>query len=173
MFAIIKTGGKQYKVTANEIIKVEKLAGASGDAIEFTDILMMGQGDSVKVGAPFVTSARVCGTIVDQIRDDKVIIFKKKRRHNYRRKNGHRQYLSVVRITDILGEGDLPKVKAALVTEAKQPKAADKKVLPKGETKNAKPEKAKIAKPIDEEVKPAKAKPTKAAAAKVKKSSEE
>ena len=67
MFAIIKTGGKQYKVTANEIIKVEKLAGASGDAIEFTDILMMGQGDSVKVGAPFVTSARVCGTIVDQI----------------------------------------------------------------------------------------------------------
>jgi large subunit ribosomal protein L21 len=173
MFAIIKTGGKQYKVTANEIIKVEKLAGASGDAIEFTDILMMGQGDSVKVGAPFVTSARVCGTIVDQIRDDKIIIFKKKRRHNYRRKNGHRQYLSVVRITDILGEGDSPKARTALVTEAKQPKAVDKKVLPKGDAKSAEPAKAKVAKPAVEETKPAKAKPTKAAGAKVKKSSEE
>ncbi|MBY0291696.1 MAG: 50S ribosomal protein L21 [Alphaproteobacteria bacterium] len=168
MFAIIKTGGKQYKVTANEIIKVEKLAGASGDAIEFTDILMMGQGDSVKVGAPFVTSARVCGTIVDQIRDDKVIIFKKKRRHNYRRKNGHRQYLSVVRITDILGEGDSPKEKATSFKETAPRETSEKKVLSKGE---AKPAKARVATAVVEEAKPAM--PPKAAAAKVKKSSEE
>ena len=113
MFAIIKTGGKQYKVTANDIIKVEKLAGASGDIIEFSDVLMMGRGDSVKVGAPLVANAKVCGTVLNQIRDDKVIIFKKKRRHNYRRKNGHRQYLTVVRITDILAEGESPRAKAS------------------------------------------------------------
>ncbi len=113
MFAIIKTGGKQYKVAANDIIKVEKLPGASGDIIEFTDVLMMGQGDSIKIGAPLVTHAKVCGTVLDQIRDDKIIIFKKKRRHNYRRKNGHRQYLTVVRITDVLAEGESPKAKAS------------------------------------------------------------
>ena len=96
MFAIIKTGGKQYKVAANDIIKVEKLPGASGDIIEFTDVLMMGRGDSIKVGAPLVTNAKVCGKVLDQIRDDKIIIFKKKRRHNYRRKNGHRQYLTIL-----------------------------------------------------------------------------
>jgi large subunit ribosomal protein L21 len=125
MFAIIKTGGKQYKVAANDLIRVEKLLAASGDTVEFTDVLMMGQEGSVKIGSPLVTNARVCGTVVDQIRDDKVIIFKKKRRHNYRRKNGHRQYLTVVRITDILGEGQSPKAKAAPVkAEAKPEKIA-------------------------------------------------
>lgn len=134
MFAIIKTGGKQYKVAANDIIKIEKLSGASGDTIEFSDVLMLGQGGSVKVGVPLVANAKVYGTVLDQIRDDKVIIFKKKRRHNYRRKNGHRQYLTVVRITDVLGEGTAPKVKAA------PPKAEDKttaveKTAPKNESK--------------------------------------
>jgi large subunit ribosomal protein L21 len=132
MFAIIKTGGKQYKVAANDVIKVEKLVGASGDTIEFSDVLMMGEGSSVKVGEPLVSNARVCGTVLDQIRDDKVIIFKKNRRHNYRRKNGHRQYLTVVRITDILAEGQSP-------AKAKAP-------APKAEAKTA-------------EVKPAKEKP--------------
>ena len=113
MFAIIKTGGKQYKVAANDVIMVEKLAGASGDLIEFPDVLMMGQGDSVKIGTPLVSHATVRGTVLDQIRDDKIIIFKKKRRHNYRRKNGHRQYLTVVRITDILSEGTAPKAKTS------------------------------------------------------------
>lgn len=115
MFAIIKTGGKQYKVAANDIIKVERLLGTMGDAIEFTDVLMMGRGDSVKVGTPRLVNARVCGTVVDQIRDDKVIIFKKNRRHNYRRKNGHRQYLTVVKITDILAEGEKPTPQKAAV----------------------------------------------------------
>ena len=165
MFAIIKTGGKQYKVAANEIIKIEKLAGVSGDPIEFTDILMMGQGDSVKLGAPFVPNAKVCGTVLEQIRDDKIIIFKKKRRHNYRRKNGHRQYLTVVRITDILSDGAAPKAKASSVkAEVEKPKKeaiphdeltvekkAVKKAAPKAEDKaSAKKAAPKIQKPSKE-----------------------
>lgn len=154
MFAIIKTGGKQYKVAANDVIKVEKLVGASGDTVEFSDVLMMGEGSSVKIGEPLVSNARVCGTVLDQIRDDKVIIFKKNRRHNYRRKNGHRQYLTVVRITDILAEGQSPaKAKApAPKAEAKpvEAKTAEKKAAPvKAAAKPATAKKAapKAAKP--------------------------
>lgn len=127
MFAIIKTGGKQYKVAANDVIMVERLLGASGDQVEFPDVLMMGEGASIKVGAPLVANATVCGTVLDQIRDDKVIIFKKKKRHNYRRKNGHRQYLTVVRITDILTDGKQRKVKAPVEKVEKQTKASVKK----------------------------------------------
>lgn len=160
MFAIIKTGGKQYKVAANDVIKVEKLVGASGDTVEFSDVLMMGEGSSVKVGEPLISNARVCGTVLDQIRDDKVIIFKKNRRHNYRRKNGHRQYLTVVRITDILAEGQSPakakapapkaeakpveaqtvEKKAAPVKAAAKPAAA-KKAAPKAAKPSSKPSK--------------------------------
>ena len=127
MFAIIKTGGKQYKVAPNDIIMVERLMGTSGDPIEFTDVLMTGQGDSIKVGAPFVSKATVCGTVLDQIRDDKVIIFKKKKRHNYRRKNGHRQYLTVVRITDILTDGATKKAKPAVEKADEKEKLSQKK----------------------------------------------
>jgi large subunit ribosomal protein L21 len=150
MFAIIKTGGKQYKVAANDVIMIEKLTGASGDLIEFSDVLMMGQGESIKVGAPLVTNAIVRGTVLDQIRDDKVIIFKKKKRHNYRRKNGHRQYLTVVRITDILSDKSAaPKAKAqpAATVTAKQEKAPEKKAAPATEKKAAAPAKATTAKP--------------------------
>jgi large subunit ribosomal protein L21 len=141
MFAIIKTGGKQYKVAANDIIRVEKLAGASGDTIEFTDVLMMGREGSVKVGAPLVTNAKVYGTVLDQIRDDKIIIFKKKRRHNYRRKNGHRQYLTVVQITDILAEGESPRAKASpAVAKEIAEKPSVKKETPKAEKPVAKKE---------------------------------
>ena len=128
MFAIIKTGGKQYKVAANDVIMVEKLDGSSGDLIEFKDVLMMGQGNSIQVGAPLVADVTVCGTVLDQIRDDKVIIFKKKRRHNYRRKNGHRQYLTVVRITDILSGGASRKAKASPAKVEEKTKAPEKKV---------------------------------------------
>ncbi|MBY0502101.1 MAG: 50S ribosomal protein L21 [Alphaproteobacteria bacterium] len=144
MFAIIKTGGKQYKVAANDIIRIEKLVAASGDVVEFTEILMMGQGNSVKVGAPFVANAKVSATVIDQIRDDKVIVFKKKRRHNYRRKNGHRQYLTIVKITDILADGATSKVKPSsekakvLMEEKKEAsKEATKKASPKTEAKTA------------------------------------
>lgn len=132
MFAVIKTGGKQLKVAANDVIKVEKILGNAGESVEFTDVLMMGDKASVKVGAPLVANTRVVGTIIDQIRDDKVIIFKKNRRHNYRRKNGHRQYLTVVRITDILPEGAKPSAKPAAkaAPEAKAAAPATEKAAP-------------------------------------------
>jgi len=97
MFAVIKTGGKQYKVASNDVLSVEKLEGAVGDKVEFGDVLMAGG----KIGAPLVAGAKVLAEIVKQFRDDKVVIFKKRRRHNYRRKKGHRQYLTEVKITEI------------------------------------------------------------------------
>lgn len=167
MFAIIKTGGKQYKVAPNDIIKIEKLAGASGDLIEFSDILMTGQGDSIKIGVPFVGNAKVYGTVLDQIRDDKIIIFKKKRRHNYRRKNGHRQYLTVVQITDVLPEGGAPKAKAAPVKVESKAAVPAKGPAQKVEVKAEKPVKdmapkakaktdASVKKPASKDKKPSK-----------------
>ena len=96
MFAIIKTGGKQYKVQKGETLTVEKLD--ADKEVVFEEVLMAGD----KVGTPFVAGAKVKAEVVDQIRDDKVIVFKKKRRQNYRRKQGHRQYLTVIKITDII-----------------------------------------------------------------------
>ncbi len=102
MFAIIETGGKQYKVAANDVLKLELLEGDAGETVTFDKVLMVGKdGNSVKIGAPVVSGATVTAEILEQKRDDKIIIFKKKRRQNYRRKNGHRQYITVVRIKDI------------------------------------------------------------------------
>ena len=112
MFAVIKTGGKQYKVAKNDVIRVERLAGEAGDTVELGEVLMVGDGGNVTVGTPVVAGATVAATVVDQIRDDKVIVFKKKRRKNYRRKNGHRQHLTVLRVTDILTDGRRPEAAA-------------------------------------------------------------
>jgi large subunit ribosomal protein L21 len=101
MFAVIKTGGKQYRVSPGDELKVETLEGEAGDTITFGDVLMVGDGDSTTVGAPNVSGASVTGEIVEHGRGKKVIIFKKRRRKNSRRKNGHRQPLTLVRITDI------------------------------------------------------------------------
>jgi large subunit ribosomal protein L21 len=101
MFAIIRTGGKQYKVAPDDVIAVEKLAGEPGSTIELAEVLMVGEGDNVSTGTPLVSGASVSATLVEQRRADKIIVFKKKRRHNYRRKNGHRQYQTVLRITEI------------------------------------------------------------------------
>jgi large subunit ribosomal protein L21 len=97
MFAVIRTGGKQYKVANGDVLSVEKLEGAAGDKVEISDVLMAGG----KIGAPLLAGAKVLAEIVKQFRDDKVIIFKKRRRHNYRRKKGHRQYLTEIKITEI------------------------------------------------------------------------
>jgi large subunit ribosomal protein L21 len=105
MFAVIRTGGKQYKVAQNDVIFVEKLAGEAGASIELDDVLMIGDEAGVTTGTPELGGAHVTATVLEQKRDDKVIIFKKKRRHNYRRKNGHRQHLTVLRITDIVAGG--------------------------------------------------------------------
>jgi large subunit ribosomal protein L21 len=101
MFAVIKTGGKQYRVAQNDLIRVERLTGEAGDSVAFGEVLLVGDGDQSTVGTPTVAGASVAGTVVEHVKADKVIIFKKKRRHNYRRKKGHRQNLTVVRITGI------------------------------------------------------------------------
>ncbi len=101
MFAVIKTGGKQYRVEKGNVIKVEKLAGEAGDKITFDEVLMAGEGSKVTVGEPMVKGASVAAEVLEQTRADKIIVFKKKRRHNYRRKKGHRQHITVLRITDI------------------------------------------------------------------------
>jgi len=97
MYAVIKTGGKQYKVASNDVIKIEKIAGDAGSEVIFNEVLAM---DDV-IGTPLVAGASVKGTIVKQAKDAKVIVFKKKRRQNYRRKNGHRQQITIVKITDL------------------------------------------------------------------------
>jgi len=101
MFAVIRTGGKQYKVGPNDLITVEKLDGDPGATIELGEVLMVGEGAAVTTGAPLVEGASVSATLVEQRRGPKIIVFKKKRRQNYRRKNGHRQYETVLRITGI------------------------------------------------------------------------
>lgn len=103
MYAVIKTGGKQYRVAKDDIITIEKLEGESGASVEFGEVLMVGEGASVKVGAPTVSGAKVTGELVEQTRGPKVIAFKKRRRKNSRRKRGHRQDLTKVRITSIVG----------------------------------------------------------------------
>jgi large subunit ribosomal protein L21 len=103
MFAVIRTGGKQYKVAKDDLISVEKLAAEPGAAVEFTDVLMIGEGAEVATGTPLLGSASVSATVVEQTRAPKIIVFKKKRRHNYRRKKGHRQHLTVLHINEIRG----------------------------------------------------------------------
>jgi large subunit ribosomal protein L21 len=113
MFAVLKTGGKQYKVAKNDIIEIERLPGEAGETIVFDQILMVGDGAGATAGAPLIAGASVAGTLLEQAKGDKVIVFKKRRRHNYRRKRGHRQELSVVRIDEILTDGASPTAKPA------------------------------------------------------------
>ncbi len=104
MYAVIKTGGKQYRVAAKDVVTIEKLVGEAGSKVEFTEVLMVGgSSGEAKVGAPLVSGAKVVGEVVEQSRAPKVIAFKKRRRKNSRRKRGHRQHQTLVRITDIVG----------------------------------------------------------------------
>jgi large subunit ribosomal protein L21 len=103
MFAVIRTGGKQYKVAKDDVISVERLAAEPGAVIELGDVLMIGDGAEVATGTPLLDGASVSATVVEQKRAAKIIVFKKKRRHNYRRKKGHRQQQTVLRITEIKG----------------------------------------------------------------------
>ncbi len=102
MYAVIKTGGKQYKVAKNDVIVIEKLEAETGGTVEFTDVLMVGGDGATKIGTPSVAGALVKGTVLSQQRGEKVIIFKKRRRKNSRRKNGHRQFETVIRISEIV-----------------------------------------------------------------------
>jgi large subunit ribosomal protein L21 len=107
MFAVIKTGGKQYRVVAEDVLRVDRLEGEPGGVVEFGEVLVVG-GDTPVVGAPTVAGATVAGELLDHVRGPKVIAFKKRRRKNSRRKRGHRQEYSLVRITEILTEGRKP-----------------------------------------------------------------
>ena len=100
MYAVIKTGGKQYRVAAGDVIKVEKLDGEVGQTVDFDQVLMVG-GDEAAIGTPTVKGAKVTAEVLEQGKADKVLIFKKKRRQNYRRTRGHRQHQTVLRISDI------------------------------------------------------------------------
>ncbi len=103
MYAVIKTGGKQYRVKKDDVLNIERLEGDTGATIKFTDVLMVGSGSGVKVGSPTVSGAKVTAELVEQTRGPKLIVFKKRRRKNSRRKRGHRQDLTTVRITGITG----------------------------------------------------------------------
>ena len=125
MFAVIKTGGKQYRVAANDLLKVEKVSGNAGDIVEFNEVLMVGEGEGAVVGAPTVAGALVTAHVVEQGRAAKVIAFKKRRRQNSKRTRGHRQHLTTIRIAEILTGGAKSAGKAALLASAaKAPKAA-------------------------------------------------
>jgi large subunit ribosomal protein L21 len=140
MFAVIKTGGKQYRVVANDLLKVERLAGNPGDMIEFSDVLAVGEGADATIGAPLVAGALVTAEVVDQGRARTIIAFKKRRRQNSRRARGNRQYETTVRIAEILMNGAKPSKKAAKA-EAK-PAAAEAEAAPAAVMAEPKPAKA-------------------------------
>ena len=152
MFAVMKTGGKQYKVQSGDTLRVEKLAADAGETVQFNEILMVG-GDKVVVGAPLVDGAAVQAEVVDQIKGKKVINFvKRRRKHSSKRTVGHRQQLTLLRVTDILASGgDKSGVKAAVgagsvagvaVAAAAPKKAAAPKTAPKAEEKAEAPKAA-------------------------------
>jgi large subunit ribosomal protein L21 len=143
MFAVIRTGGKQYRVAPNDVIEIEKIAGNPGDIVELGEVLLLG-GDEPKAGKPLISGALVAAEVVEQGRGEKIIVFKKKRRKGYRRTKGHRQLLTTIRITEILTDGKKPSKQAA----KPEPKRAEKPVEAKApKTEAAKPAKKAEAKP--------------------------
>ena len=144
MFAAFKTGGKQYKVAPGDILKIEKLDGKVGDKVTFEEVMMVVDGDKILTGTPVVEKATVTGEIVVQGKDKKVIVFKKKRRQNYRRKKGHRQEITIVRVSSIEAPGISAKAEAKKAAPAK--KAEAKKETAKAETKKSAPKKAEAKK---------------------------
>jgi large subunit ribosomal protein L21 len=117
MFAVFKTGGKQYRVAAEDVLKVDKIEGNPGEIVEFGEVLVVG-GDSVTLGAPTIAGATVAAEVLDQARGPKIIAFKKRRRKNSRRKRGHRQEFTLLRITEILTDGNKPSKTAKPRAEA-------------------------------------------------------
>ena len=168
MFAIVRTGGKQYRVAPGDKIVVEKLAGNAGDSVDLTDVLLAGEGSDLKSTAGLVVGAE----IIAQAKSDKVTVFKKRRRHNYRRKAGHRQQLTILKIVSIGGQkaekkqaekkAEAPKTEAKAAAPAKSEK-------PAAEKKAAAPKKEAAAKASTKDAAPAKKPAKKAPAAKAKK----
>ena len=139
MYAVIKTGGKQYKVAEGDRLAVEKIEGEAGDQIVFGEVLMLGGTDGVTVGSPLIDGAQVIGELVEVRKGEKVIVFKKRRRQNYRRTKGHRQWEAFVAISEIVLPGAKPKTaaKAKAAPKAKAEEAAPKAAAPKAAAKAA------------------------------------
>ncbi len=164
MFAVIKTGGKQYRVSPRDVIRVERLSSPAGEVIELTDVLAMGRDDGLKLGQPLVEGARVAATVLEHSRADKILVFHKQRRKNFRRTQGHRQNQTVLRIEEILAQGETftppPPAPEKKPAKAKAPAKKTAKTKPAGEAKAksaAKPKaKAAAAKKPAAEKKPAK-----------------
>lgn len=169
MFAVIKTGGKQYRVAGDDVLKVEKIAGQPGEIIEFNDVLVVG-GESTILGSPTVAGATVAGEILEQSRGATIISFKKRRRKNSRRRRGHRQEFTLVRITEILTDGQKPsktaqpRVKKAKPPAAVAPEAAVSATAEAGAEPEAKAKTTKKPAAKSKAKAPAAKKPTKAKA---------
>ncbi len=133
MFAVFRSGGKQHRVAKGDVVVLEKLGGEAGQAIAFEEVLAVGDGDDQTIGTPLVPGATVAATIIEQDRAGKIIIFKKHRRKNYRRRAGHRQHITVVRIDDILTGGK----KAPVAKTAKAKPAATETEAKKASAKEA------------------------------------
>ena len=162
MFAVVRTGGKQYRVSENDVILVEKLAGEAGEVIVLGDVLAVGNDKAQTIGTPTVSGASVAAQVLEQTRGDKVIVFKKKRRQGYRRKKGHRQELTALRVTEILTDGKKPspgksQAKAKAKPAAKTSAKADDKPKAEPKTTEAKKPAAKVE--TKTETKPASKKP--------------
>jgi large subunit ribosomal protein L21 len=177
MFAVIRTGGKQYRVAPNDIIEVEKIAGTPGDIVELGEVLLLGGDGSPKNGSPTIDGAMVAAEVLEQKRADKIIVFKKKRRQGYRRTRGHRQMLTALRITEILTDGKKPSKAAAKPAPAKTEtkpaeskstgtKAAEKPSATKADADTKAPAKKAAAKKAPAKKAPAKKAPAKKAPAK-------
>jgi large subunit ribosomal protein L21 len=148
MFAVIRTGGKQYRVVAEDVLKVDKVKGEPGEIVEFPEVLVVG-GDNLAVGSPTVAGATVAAEVVEQGRGRKIIAFKKRRRKNSRRKRGHRQEFTLIRITEILTDGKKPSKEARpkAVPKPKPAEAAPASAADEPDTKAKKPAAKSKAKP--------------------------
>ena len=133
MFAVIRTGGKQYRVAPNDIIEIERIAAKPGDIVELAEVILLGGDGAPKTGSPTIAGAMVAAEVIEQKRGDKIIVFKKKRRSNYRRKKGHRQLLTALRITEILTDGK----KSSMTAPKPEAKKAEKKPYTKQAAKKA------------------------------------
>lgn len=167
MYAVIKTGGKQYKVANGDIIAVEKLAGDPGSTVSLAPVLMLNDDKSSTVGTPIVEGAAVSAEVVEQTRGDKIIVFKKKRRKGYRRTRGHRQDLTLLRITDVTGKAKAapksaakadakPAADAAPASDDAAPAAEAKPAAKKPAAKKAAPKKPAAEKPAAKKAAPKK-----------------
>ena len=137
MFAVIRTGGKQYRVAPNDIIEVEKIAGKPGEIVELGEVILLGGEGGPKTGSPTIAGALVAAEVIEQKRSAKIIVFKKKRRSNYRRTKGHRQELTALRITEILTDGKRPSKTAPKPEPKAEAKAKAEAKPAKKETKSA------------------------------------